>query len=870
MKTSNSRFFTVRVFRAYSISVLAMVLIAAIFGSIKHGSATVLKQAAQDKRSLVAQTPPVLTNDIVVPQEPSAKTQSCGKASPAYATKYGRVAYHIPDANTPIKTLLVNFNIMQKSDGSANFQNTSEQIAGFKQQIEWVNGFYSGLKEPSDPLKLPSDPLNEVPFISDARIRFELHGVYFYKDDNLWDSADAGALLNAASAADPSRMDQINIFFSEGYYLGASGFATMPSENSLNYNSYIVMLGASGQGTLGTDPDSLYRPVGTLVHELGHVLDLLHPYTAGSCCPETFNESDPDYLDDVFGIGASAIHPHTCNWAGDAFAYPHDGLTNNLMGGNRDAGYLSPKQLGKIHRALSLKSVRRYVKDCPKSAVPLEITSNELWDFDMKLYSDVVVKNGATLTLQCKTTLPGTADITTADGNLLYDGGQVIKECNTYALNIDLTPAWSAALTNQQVCLTAKVTDQTGAPAIGVLVKFDVAGGNLASTWALTGAGGVATYCYLGQSYNKYDYVTATAGSASDTATVQWSSEADLSITKTATPSPATEDADLTYTIKVKNNGPSHAQGVKVVDKLPLNLTVVSYSTGCAPAGANINCNLGFLPSGSIATITIVVKPNAGGVITNQADVTATTYDPNPTNNKATVTTTVNSLVCSPLATDIYAWWQGNGGAGDVFNLRNGTLKNGAVATAPGKNGQAFGLDGVDDYVDLGSNVVLNKMTIETWVYVTAASNIGHQRIISKDNFNLAGTRKLFALKAHAGTGPAFEVLIGSKFDKAEMPAPLTPGWHHLAAVRDTAANRFELYVDGVLKAQSTPMAIGPIDSAVNTVLGRVSPNYASEHFAGRIDEMTLYSRGLSAAEIKAIFNSGKAGKCFCPNNDCF
>ncbi|MEP7337580.1 MAG: LamG-like jellyroll fold domain-containing protein [Acidobacteriota bacterium] len=862
MKNSISGFFTARGSRAYSISVLAMVVIAAIFVLIESSSATALKQTPQDKRVPVAQTPPVLANDIVMPQEASAKTQSCGNSSSVYATKYGRVAYHIPYANTPIKTLLVNFNIMQKSDGSGNFQNTSEQIAGFKQQIEWVNGFYSGLKE-------PSDPLDDVPFISDARIRFELHGVYFYKDDNLWSSWDAGALLNAASAADPSRLDQINIFFSEGYYLGASGFATLPSESNLN-NSYVVMLGASGQGTLGTDPDSLYRPVGTLVHELGHVLDLLHPYTAGSCCPETFNESDPDYLDDVFGIGASAIHPHTCDWAGNAFADPHDGLTNNLMGGNRDAGYLSPKQLGKIHRALALKSVRRYVKDCPKSAVPLEITSDEQWDFDMKLYSDVVIKNGATLTLQCKTTLPGSADITTAGGNVLYDGGQVIKECNTYALSVDLTPAWSNALTNQQVCLTAKVTDQTGTAAVGVLVKFDVAGANPASTWALTGADGVATFCYLGQSYNKYDHVTATAGSAYDAATVQWSSEADLSITKTASPSPATEDADLTYTIKVKNNGPSHAQGVKVVDKLPLNLTVISYSTGCAPVGTNINCNLGFLPSGSIATITIVLKPNSGGVITNQADVTSTTYDPNPANNKATVTTTVNPLVCSPLASDSFAWWPGNGGAGDVFNLRNGTLKNGAVATAPGKIGQAFGLDGVDDYVDLGSNVVLNKMTIETWVYVTAASNLGHQRIISKDNFNLAGTRKLFALKAHAGTGPAFEVLIGSKFDKVEMFSALTPGWHHLAAVRDTAANRFELYVDGVLKAQAAPTAIGPIDSAVNAVLGRVSPNYASEHFAGRIDEMTLYSRGLSAVEIKGIFNAGKAGKCFCLNNDCF
>lgn len=846
---------------AYSILVLAMVVIAAIFASIKLGSATGLAQRPQAPKPPSAQTPPVLANDVVIPQEPSGKTQSCGKSSSAYATKYGRVAYHIPDANTPIKTLLVNFNIMQKSDGSGNFQNTPERIAGFKQQMDWLNGFYSALWQ-------PSDPINGVPFISDTLIRFELHGVYFYKNDNLWNSVDTNALLNAVSAADPDRLNQINVFFSEGGYLGASGFATVPNEYDFGHDSYIVMLGASNKGQAGTDIASLWAPMGTLAHEFGHVLDLLHTYT-GSCCPETFDESDPDYLKDVFGSGASAIHPHICDWGADPYINQHDGLTNNMMGGNKDSNYLSPMQIGKIHRALSLKSVRRYVKDCPKSAVPLEITSNELWDFDMKLYSDVVVKNGATLTLQCKTTLPGSADITMAGGNVLYDGGQVIKECNSYSLSLELTPASATAATNQQFCLTAKVTDQSGTLAVGVPVRFEVTGANPASKWVLTGAGGVATYCYTSQTETT-DQVTATTGSASDTATVNWLAQADLSITKTASPSPAIQDTPLTYTIQVRNNGPSHAVAVKVLDKMPLGVTVLSYPSACVPVGPDLQCTVSFLPNGSTSTITIVVRPNAGGSITNKAEVSAPAYDANLANNKATVTTLVKPLVCFPVASGTFAWWMGNGDASDFFGFHNGVLKNGAIATAQGKVGQALGLDGVDDYVDLGANLVLNKMTIETWVYVTAASNNGHQRLISKDNFNLGGTRKMFTLKAYDGNGPAFEVLIGSKYDKVEVNAPMAPGWHHLAAVRDTVTNRFELYIDGSLKAQKTPTAVGPIDSAVNTVLGRVSPNYASEHFAGRIDEMTLYTRGLSAAEIKAIFDAGKTGKCFCANGICW
>jgi hypothetical protein len=34
------------------------------------------------------------------------------------------------------------------------------------------------------------------------------------------------------------------------------------------------------------------------------------------------------------------------------------------------------------------------------------------------------------------------------------------------------------------------------------------------------------------------------------------------------------------------------------------------------------------------------------------------------------------------------------------------------------------------------------------------------------------------------------------------------------------------------------------------------------EHFAGRIDEVSIYNRALSAEEIAVIFNAGSAGKC--------
>jgi hypothetical protein len=54
-----------------------------------------------------------------------------------------------------------------------------------------------------------------------------------------------------------------------------------------------------------------------------------------------------------------------------------------------------------MHRALSLTSARKYVQGSPYTTTPITITSNETWDFNTRIYQDIVVKAGATLTVKC-------------------------------------------------------------------------------------------------------------------------------------------------------------------------------------------------------------------------------------------------------------------------------------------------------------------------------------------------------------------------------------------------------------------------------------------------------------------------------------
>jgi len=121
---------------------------------------------------------------------------------------------------------------------------------------------------------------------------------------------------------------------------------------------------------------------------------------------------------------------------------------------------------------------------------------------------------------------------------------------------------------------------------------------------------------------------------------------ADLAITKSDSPDPVKSGQNLTYTIVVTNNGPGTGTGVVMTDNLPKNAGFASVSTTkgtceAKPAKATVTCNLGDMASGTSATIIIVAKSPTRGPISNKASVTATSPDPNSSNNSDTETTTV-------------------------------------------------------------------------------------------------------------------------------------------------------------------------------------------------------------------------------------
>jgi hypothetical protein len=175
----------------------------------------------------------------------------------------------------------------------------------------------------------------------------------------------------------------------------------------------------------------------------------------------------------------------------------------------------------------------------------------------------------------------------------------------------------------------------------------------------------------------------------------------------------------------------------------------------------------------------------------------------------------------------------------------SGTI-SGAVRTTLGRFGSALTFDGVNDWVtvaDSNSLDLSSAMTLEAWVYPTALLGSWRTVLLKEQPGHFT-----YALYATTDTNrPSGHVYTTADMDtRGTAQLPLN-AWTHLAATWN--GSTLSLYVNGVL-ASSRAVA-----GAIRTSSGalRFGGNAIwSEWFAGRLDEIRIYNRALSAAELQS------------------
>ena len=241
-------------------------------------------------------------------------------------------------------------------------------------------------------------------------------------------------------------------------------------------------------------------------------------------------------------------------------------------------------------------------------------------------------------------------------------------------------------------------------------------------------------------------------------------------------------------------------------------------------------------------TVSLTVTGPGGSV--TQTNPNFITVSASSSGSGTTSSSTINGLVAAysfdnnggtPLD------YSGNGYYGSALN---------AVTVPQGRFGSAMSFNGTNAWVSVGSKALLalsTGMTLEAWVYPTAAMS-GLDTVVMKEQLATAttpGTATYLLAANNSANQPMSAVWNGSEATVNGNTQIPPNQWTHLASTYDGQYQ--SLYVNGVL-VETLPQT-GPIATSTGSL--RIGGNSIwGGYFQGYIDEVRIYNRALSNAQI--------------------
>jgi hypothetical protein len=205
-------------------------------------------------------------------------------------------------------------------------------------------------------------------------------------------------------------------------------------------------------------------------------------------------------------------------------------------------------------------------------------------------------------------------------------------------------------------------------------------------------------------------------------------------------------------------------------------------------------------------------------------------------------------------------WYRMDGNVKDSSGkgLDGTAVGNPSYVEGPAGYGQALQFEGIDDEVDVPIGTLISTLTSATFAtWVNDSGQDGSWTRIF--DFGTGNTNYVMLTPHQGATGPlTCDIVVAT----AALTVPQTrfaatnavgTGWHHVAVVFDAAAMNAKIYEDGMVVASGVTTVL-PKDLGKTTQnwLGR-SQFTADAYLSGILDEFRIYSRALSAGEIRYL-----------------
>ncbi len=220
------------------------------------------------------------------------------------------------------------------------------------------------------------------------------------------------------------------------------------------------------------------------------------------------------------------------------------------------------------------------------------------------------------------------------------------------------------------------------------------------------------------------------------------------------------------------------------------------------------------------------------------------------------MTTTVNL----PTTNGLIAYWKLDDGAGTSAvdssgNGNTGTLTNGATFMTGGYYDGGVNFDGSNDLVSAAQATTSNTFTISAWIYPTRYGNsdTGNGIFYQGTGLNLLGTVLWVGTGPTIGTNTLGMRYEGGAIGKANNNVISLNAWQQVAVVYSAGTATF--YVNGVQQGTASGMGSGAPASNLSYLGYWYDYTNAARYFQGSMDDVRVYNRPLSAAEITTLYN---------------
>ena len=217
-----------------------------------------------------------------------------------------------------------------------------------------------------------------------------------------------------------------------------------------------------------------------------------------------------------------------------------------------------------------------------------------------------------------------------------------------------------------------------------------------------------------------------------------------------------------------------------------------------------------------------------------------------------------------PLMKGCVGWWPLNDGAGtkavDLSGNGNDGTQSGGVSWASTEKGTAASFDGVDDYFaeDTSTPAAINSNgfphSISAWIYLDNASAINFGAALG----NASTTNTLCCVQLFSSGVARYLYRSGSTIIIVASTSTTTAGaWYHVVGVSESTTSH-KIYLNGVLEATDTT-SVTASNNFTNFSIGALRRSTV-DYGEGKVQNVRVYSRALSASEILELYTNPWAG----------